>query len=253
MNRLSQFDPREIARYEKDNYVAYYQKDWPKLLRVSVGLVKATYHLSLAQAVYAAFLVARAEIAFAPFPDNDVPRAEASMRRFFAAIRRIHHLEIDVQRAARLEVNWWSVHRRLFGQEENQDLVQALADVYALTYGIDPARVHPAAFHRARGMWYSDLWVNERSRPIQSLAGAGGRGAVPGLPRAAIRAGGRVEPPHSPRSLLRLSSPTGKPAACHPCRPGRAGPPRPAARRRSSRRYPSPTAGCPCPCPPRRA
>ena len=29
-----------LAHYEKENYVAYYQKDWLKLLRVSIGLVK---------------------------------------------------------------------------------------------------------------------------------------------------------------------------------------------------------------------
>ena len=58
--------------------------------------------------MYAAYLVARAEIAFAPFPENDVPKAEAYMRRFYQFIKNIHREDFDVTRAATLEVNWWS-------------------------------------------------------------------------------------------------------------------------------------------------
>jgi len=83
------FDPHRIGSYEKENYVAYYQKNWLKLLRVSVGLVKESFGLSWVQAIYAAYLVARAEIAFAPFPKNDMPKAESYLRRFYQFIKNI--------------------------------------------------------------------------------------------------------------------------------------------------------------------
>ena len=159
-NPMRQFDPRRLAHYEKENYVAYYQKDWLKLLRVSVGLVKESFGLSLWQAMYAAYLVARAEIAFAPFPENDVPKAEAYMRRFYQFIKNIHREDFDVTRAAALEVNWWVVHRKLFGNSENQELVDTLKNLYAEAYGVEPAKVEEAASLRAKGMLYSDLWVN---------------------------------------------------------------------------------------------
>jgi len=162
---LTAFDPTKIASFEKENYVAYYQKRWVKLLRVSVGLVQETYQLTRLQAIQGAFLVARAEIAFAPFPNNDVPRAEAFMRRFFAMVKRIHHLDLDVEQAARLEVNWWSVHRKLFANPQNQELVDAITAVYALAYNIEREKLYEAAFHRAQGMLYSDLWVNSDRDP----------------------------------------------------------------------------------------
>ena len=161
---MRRFDPRVVAHYEKENYVAYYQKDWLKLLRVSVGLVKATFGLTLAQAIYGAYLVARAEIAFAPFPDNDIPLAQAYTRRLYAFIKRVHREKFDVEEAAKLQVNWWIVHRRLFGQTENQELVDALANTYAIAYGVPPERVQDAAYHRAQGMLCSDLWVNDGRR-----------------------------------------------------------------------------------------
>lgn len=158
---MHNFDPAKLAYYEKENYVAYYRKDWLKLLRVSVGLVKETFGLSLGQAIYGAYLMARAEIAFAPFPNNDIPKAIAYTRRFYAYIKSIYRLGYDVDDAARLEVNWWSVHRKLFGNPQNQELTDALSDIYALAYGVDRARVRDAAYHRAQGMLYSDYWVNQ--------------------------------------------------------------------------------------------
>ena len=153
------FDAYKVAHYEKENWVAYYQKRWLRLLRASVGMVKEAFELSLGQALYGAYLIARAEIAAAPFPNNDIPRAEAYMRRFYTFIKKIHKADFDSDRAARLEVNWWVVHRQLFGQTDNRPLVDALTDLYAAVYGVKPARVREAAYGRAQAMIYSDRWV----------------------------------------------------------------------------------------------
>ena len=159
-NAMRDFDPRKVARYEKENYVAYYQKDWLKLLRVSVGMVGEAFALSLPQAIYGAYLIARAEIAFAPVPNNDIPKTEAYVKRFYQFIKNVHHEDFDVERAMKLEVNWWGVHRKLFGNAENQELVDALTDLYVETYGGDSPKIRESARERAMGMLYSDLWVN---------------------------------------------------------------------------------------------
>ena len=164
---MRNFDPRTIAHYEKENYVAYYQKDWLKLLRVSVGMIGEAFALSWPQAIYGAYLIARAEIAFAPFPNNDVPKTEAYVRRFYQFIRNVHHEDFDVERAVKLEVNWWIIHRKLFGNAENQELVDGLTSLYAETYGIEPEKIQEATRQRALGMLYSDLWVNE-GKPADS-------------------------------------------------------------------------------------
>ena len=168
-NPMRKFDPRKVAYYEKENYVAYYQRDWWTLLRVSVGLVKESFALSVWRAIYGAYLVARAEIAFAPFPENDMPKAEAYMRRFYQMIKDVHREDFDVTRAAQLEVNWWSVHRKLFGNKENQELVDALTSLYVEAYGVDSPKLKEAAQQRAMGMLYSDLWVNDGKKKDSPL------------------------------------------------------------------------------------
>ena len=159
-NPMRNLDPRKLARYEKENYVAYYQKDWLKLLRVSVGMVQESFGLSWPQAFCGAYLIARAEMAFAPFPNNDIPLTEVYVRRFYQFIRKIHREDFDVERAVNLEVNWWSIHRRLFGNPENQELVEALTCLYEEIYGAESDKFKEAAYQRAMGMLYSDLWVN---------------------------------------------------------------------------------------------
>jgi hypothetical protein len=160
-------DPRKLAYYEKENYVAYYEKNWLKLLRVSVGMVKESCGLSWLQAIYGAYLVARAEIAFAPFPSNDIPLAIAYARQFYQFLKNVHREDFDVERAAELEVSWWSVHRKLFGNPENQELVNALTCLYEEIYGAESEKFKEAAYHRAMGMLYSDLWVNQ-GKPVNS-------------------------------------------------------------------------------------
>ncbi len=160
-NPIRNLDPRKLAQYEKENYVAYYQKDWLKLLRVSVGMVKEAFGLSWLQAIYAAYLIARAEVAFAPFPKNDIPLTEAYVRRFYQFIRKVHREDFDVERAVKLEVNWWGIHRKLFGSYENGELVEALTCLYEEVYGTESDKFKEAAYYRALGMLYSDLWVNQ--------------------------------------------------------------------------------------------
>ncbi len=107
------------------------------------------------------------KIAFAPFPDNDIPLTEAYVKRFYQFIRNIHGEDFDIEKATKLEVNWWSIHRRLFGNAENGELVDALKCLYEEIYGAQSEKFKEAAYQRAMGMLYSDRWVNE-GKPANS-------------------------------------------------------------------------------------
>ena len=155
------FDPARVARLETENWEAYYQKRWGRLLQVSVGLVREAFGLNTWQALRGAYLVGRAEIVAAPFPNNDIPRAEAYMRRFYAMVKAVHHESFAVDQAAHLEVNWWVVHRQLFLKEDKQPLVDALLDLYVATFRLPREQLREAAYHRAEAMRYSDQWVDE--------------------------------------------------------------------------------------------
>jgi len=160
LSPMRTFDPRRVAYYETQAWVAYYQRRWLRLMRLLIALVRTTFGLSLWQALRVAIPLTRAQIKFAP-QDNDVPAAVADMRRFYEFVKRAHREDFDPAEAARLDVNWWVVHRQFFGESEREEVIDAVAKLYAATYRVPYESVRKAALHRARAMVHSDRWIVE--------------------------------------------------------------------------------------------
>jgi hypothetical protein len=163
---MRSFAPHRLGRYECDAWVSYYRHEWTRFLPASIGIVREAFGLSPPRALQAAYLVLRANQLWAPFPDNDRAGAEATMRRFYDLVARVHGLPLDPARAARLEVEWWRQHRELQHRSDGEPpdlgpLIEALTALYAYVYTAPPDDVRPAAALRADAMTYSDRWVAE--------------------------------------------------------------------------------------------
>ena len=158
------FDPRRVGSLETDAWVTYYRREWLRFLRAAVSLTRHTFGLPWHETLYGAWLVLRANQLWAPFPDNDPDGARRTMQRFYALVKRRHGEAFDPATAARLEVEWWRVHREHQHSEQDDGdgpLVDALAALYAYVYGTKEAEVRVAAQQRALAMRYSDRWVQE--------------------------------------------------------------------------------------------
>ena len=156
------FDPVRVGNLETDAWAAYYRHEWRRFLRAAVGMVGAGFGMGPLGTVRGAFHVLRANQLWAPYPDNDPAGARDQMRRFYALVKRTTgELELDPARAARLEVEWWRLHREHQHDTgiEEQALVQALVDLYSYVYDADPAAMGPAAQARVEAMNLSDKWV----------------------------------------------------------------------------------------------
>lgn len=83
------------------------------------------------------------------------------MRRFYALVMAAYGRPQDPTESARLEVEWWRVHREAqHGVPGARDeLVYALARLYAFVFGVADSDVRPAAVHRCAAMEISDQWV----------------------------------------------------------------------------------------------
>ena len=155
------FDAVTVGQRETDAWVAYYRHEWMALLRASVGMVAAGFGMNRRHTLRGAWLVLRANQAWAPFPDNDPDRARGLMRQFYALVTSSTGLDLDPTRAAALEVEWWRVHRAHQHDDDvtTDDLVGALSALYAYVYAADPDLVRPAATRRVEAMDLSDAWV----------------------------------------------------------------------------------------------
>lgn len=165
------FDPRVVGQLECQTWITYYRREWAPFLVAALRVTRHAFGLSWPATLRGAWLVMRANQHWAPYPDNRPDAARRCMRRFYALVARSGHETFDVTEAARLEVEWWRVHRELQhaggapvpGDDRpspgDEPLVRALAALYAHVYGEPEEAVRGAAQERALAMRLSDAWV----------------------------------------------------------------------------------------------
>jgi hypothetical protein len=189
------FDPGAIARAESDAWVTYYRHEWGRMLSASVRLVHHGFRMNPANTLLGAWYVLRANMKWAPYPDNDPDGATEEMRRFFGLVIRPDTPDRNARTAAVREVAWWRAHREhqhrfvdepsqsagatagaeadsapgqiatsartasAPGSNEPRELVEALAESYAYVYQVGVDSVREAARLRAEAMDISDVWV----------------------------------------------------------------------------------------------
>ena len=172
MHGMCAFDPRAVGGWECRAWETYYRRKWGAFLIASVALVRAAFRMSWRDTLRGAWLVLRANQKWAPFPHNDPDAARALMTRFYELLADSESAAIDPRRAAELEVEWWRAHRDAQHPERGgsqQQLVEALADLYSYTYGHEKGEVRQAAQLRADAMEVSDRWVQAGANPDDPL------------------------------------------------------------------------------------
>jgi hypothetical protein len=167
---MRSFDPRRVGSLECRAWETYYRRKWAAFLVASVGLVRSAFRMSWPRTLVGAWLVLRANMVWAPFPENDPARARALMRRFYQLLRKSESASWDPTRASELEVEWWRAHREhQHAGDSPEGLITALQSLYAYTYGAPPADVRQAAALRAEAMDISDRWVEAGSDPANPM------------------------------------------------------------------------------------
>jgi len=155
------FDPVAVGRSECDAWVAYYRRDWPRMLSGALGMVRHGFALGPFGNVKAAWHVLRANQAWAPYPENEPEAAREHMARFYRMANKTGRVNVDPRRAAELEVAWWHAHRT--HQHDHRvseaDLLASLIRLYSYVYHADPDDVRRAAELRVQAMALSDAWV----------------------------------------------------------------------------------------------
>lgn len=172
------FDPRRVGDLECDTWVCYYRREWWSFLRAAVLVVRHAFALPWPATLRGAWLVLRANQKWAPYPDNDPAAARRLMGRFYALLARHYGASFDVAEAARLEVDWWRVHRERQhdghppaddDQTPDPVLTEAVARLYAHVYAVPVDDVRLAAAQRALAMDLSDAWVADGCDPASPL------------------------------------------------------------------------------------
>ena len=153
---LRRFDPDEVARLDTAMWRSYYAKERLRLFGELAELLRTQYRMPLLRSNLVAFHAARAAFVFKEGQNRtDYERALPDLVRFFGAIREASDTPFDVERVARLELEWWIVHRERASLPAGS-LDHALAETAAALYEAPVERFAEHARLRAEAMEIRD-------------------------------------------------------------------------------------------------
>jgi hypothetical protein len=153
---LRQFDPDDLARLETQMWRSYYDKERLRLFNELAVLLRRQYHMPLLRSYVVAFHAAKAAFVFKDGTTRrDYERALPDLIDYYGAIRRISDTPFDVEKTARLELEWWIVHRQPQSYETG-DLDMALAALAAEIYQMPADRFREHSRYRAEAMILRD-------------------------------------------------------------------------------------------------
>jgi len=151
------FDPDEVARLETAMWRSYYDRRRLPLFGQLVALLRGQFQLSPARSLALAYLAAKAAAVFQVGRDHaDYQRALPYLERYYAAVLAVSEAPFDAAEVARLELDWWVVHREASGELE-----RALAALAAALYRVPAGRLTVHAERRAEAMTVRDRRVRE--------------------------------------------------------------------------------------------
>jgi hypothetical protein len=145
-NDLRSFDPHEVARMETAMWRSYYGHRPVRLVAEVATLLRSEYHLPFWRAYVAAWHAGRGAVVFQRGRKRaEYERALPDVEAFYRIVRAASTEPFDEREAARLELEWWIVHR----DRDPARLERALAELEAAIYHEPSGRFE--LYARARG------------------------------------------------------------------------------------------------------
>ncbi|HLG17196.1 MAG TPA: hypothetical protein VJH03_22280 [Blastocatellia bacterium] len=153
---LRRFDPNEVARLDTAMWRSYYDRQRVRLYFQLSELLRTQYGLPFFRSNAVAYQAAKAAFVFKDgYNREDYESALPNLISFYAAIHKVGDVDFDVERAARLELEWWIIHRERKSHDPG-DLERALADLAAEVYCVPAGRLMEHARLRADAMTIRD-------------------------------------------------------------------------------------------------
>ncbi len=153
---LRTFDPDEVARIETAMWRSYYGRQRARLFNQMSELMRTQYNFPFLRSNSAAYEAAKAAFVFKDGRGRaDYERALPNLISFYSAIRKVADVKFDPERAARLELEWWIIHRER-AKHQPGDLAAALAELPALLYDAPAGKLMEHARLRAEAMTIRD-------------------------------------------------------------------------------------------------
>jgi len=149
---IRDFDANEVARLDTAMWRSYYARQRLQLFREAGELLETQFHFPFWRRQLVAFYAAKSAFVFKDGKSRaDYEKALPDLRKFYREIHDVSASDFDVEAAAKLELEWWIVHRQRL-QHQPDDLAKALADGAAAVYGVSSEELTEYGTLRAQAM-----------------------------------------------------------------------------------------------------
>lgn len=131
---IRDFDADEVARLDTAMWRSYYSHERLKMYGQLTELLETQYKFPFWRRRLVAFYAGKAAFVFKDGKSRaDYEKALPDLEKFYGQIRDVSTTDFDAMRAAKLELEWWIVHRQR-DQYKPDDLGRALAETAAAVY-----------------------------------------------------------------------------------------------------------------------
>ncbi len=145
---LRVFDAAAVGKLDTDMWRSYYERRPVRLFQQMITLLRTQFGMRPLEATTNAYRAAHAAFVFKDGRSRaDYEKALPDLEAYYADIAALSSRPFDSHRAAKLELEWWIVHR-----ENPPGLPDALANLQAEIYGIPAERFAEHARLRAQAM-----------------------------------------------------------------------------------------------------
>jgi hypothetical protein len=160
-SKMRSFDANEVARLETAMWKSYYSRERLKLYNQMTELLRTQYNLPFIRSNAVAYQASRAAFVFKDGHNRkEYEKALPHLVKFYSSVREVSDVPFDVDRTARLELEWWIIHRERKSHAPG-DLDRALAELPAEIYGVPAEWLMEHARLRAEAMTIRDTKAEE--------------------------------------------------------------------------------------------
>jgi hypothetical protein len=160
-SKMRSFDPDEVARLDTAMWRSYYAKQQVKLYNQMTELLRTQYNLPFVRSNTVAYQAARAAFVFkGGHSRQDYEKALPYLVSFYTSLHKVSDIPFDIERAARLELEWWIIHRER-DKHPPGDLERALAELSAELYQMPAERFSEYARLRTEAMTIRDTRADQ--------------------------------------------------------------------------------------------
>lgn len=155
-NDLRQFDPVALGKLETDMWRSYYDRKPVKLFFELTEMLRTQYRFPPLRSGLGAYYATTAAFVFKKGKERaDYEKALPALESYFATIHRTGNIDFDIKNAAKLELEWWIVHRQRerYGKAA---LDTACANAAAAIYLVSPDSTFEHGKLRAEAMVIRD-------------------------------------------------------------------------------------------------